>query len=327
MTVLQYQNNHQRLTLFDRQQNSEFRGELVLATSIVPVVIKPPRKLVKKVKRPAQSRQKLTPFQLLERRQKEKINGIDVVVEEIVEEVESLGWLDRLFGSFSDFRKTELLNWINRRLTISPSIGRVLATFCLGLSLLGFSYVLAPLVASEIHFRFSQPDVVSAAKVVRSILPAPSETPSATIAPIDWADFSISIPKINVQSPIVANVDPGSSEDYQKVLSENGVAHAKGSYVPGERGPMVLFAHSTDTVANILRFNAKFYAAKELEIGDEIDIEFNHKQYQYFVDSKKIVNPQDIDTIRSSNADLVLSTCYPPGTSWQRLIIFAKLAS
>lgn len=140
-------------------------------------------------------------------------------------------------------------------------------------------------------------------------------------------EFRISVPKISLESNIVDNVDPSIEGEYKDKL-QFGVAHAKGSYLPPESGgPVYLFAHSTDTIFNIARFNAKFYSVRELESGDEIDIFFNNKKYSYRVRSKEIINPQQIDRIRQTDADLILQTCWPPGTDWQRLVVYADLVS
>jgi sortase A len=94
--------------------------------------------------------------------------------------------------------------------------------------------------------------------------------------------------------------------------------------LPGEGGPVFLFAHSTDTIFNIARFNAKFFYAKDLKQGDEIQIDFKGKKYNYLIDHSVIVSPEDVETVRQTPADLILMTCTPPGTDWQRLLIFAK---
>ena len=143
----------------------------------------------------------------------------------------------------------------------------------------------------------------------------------------NFEDFSISIPKIGVESKVTADIDPNSEEAYKSELYKNGVAHAKGSYLPGQNGPVFLFSHSTDTIFNIPRFNAKFFGLKDLNVGDEIDIAYNGKDYKYKISSKKIIDPTDLDTIRQTQSNLILSTCWPPGTDWQRLIIFADLVT
>lgn len=203
---------------------------------------------------------------------------------------------------------------------------KLMAVVFLGVGLLGYIYSGLPLIVAELSSRIVKPNTTSEPKTVYASFKSIVPSKLLTSANIDYSDFSISIPKLNLASNIIANVDPASQEAYKLAL-RNGVAQAKGSYLPGQGGLVFLFAHSTDSVTNILQYNAKFYGVKTLEKGDQIAINFNHKHYSYTVEDKKIINPKDLEVIRSSKSDLILSTCYPPGTNWQRLIIFAKLKS
>lgn len=153
-------------------------------------------------------------------------------------------------------------------------------------------------------------------KPQRQFEPTPDPTPVSR-------EFRITIPKINLISDITPNVDLSDEIIYKKKLYENGVAHALGSYFPGEDGPVYLFAHSTDTLANIPLFNAKFYSLNELELGDRIELSYHGKKYSYSINSKQIIDPLKIDIIQNTSSRLVLQTCWPPGTDWQRLVIFA----
>jgi LPXTG-site transpeptidase (sortase) family protein len=137
-------------------------------------------------------------------------------------------------------------------------------------------------------------------------------------------EFKITIPKIDLVSEISPYVDLSQELEYKEELIKTGVAHAKDSYLPGEDGPVFLFAHSTDTIFNIAQFNAKFFYAKDLKPGDEIEIDYKGKKYKYAIDHTVIVEPQNVEAVRQAPADLILMTCTPPGTDWQRLLIFAK---
>lgn len=137
-------------------------------------------------------------------------------------------------------------------------------------------------------------------------------------------DFKLFIPKIGLVSDISPSVDLENEEDYKKQLLTTGVAHAKGSYFPGQKGSVFLFAHSTDTIFNIARFNAKFFSLGELKNGDEILITYLGKDYKYLVIDRQVINPEQVDLIRDAGDDLILMTCTPPGTDWQRLTIFAR---
>lgn len=135
--------------------------------------------------------------------------------------------------------------------------------------------------------------------------------------------FRIIIPKINLEEDVVANVDISNEEEYQKKL-ELGVAHAQGSYLPGQNGLVYLFSHSTDSVFNILQYDARFFGLKDIEKGDLVMIAYNGKKYTYVVSNKRIMAPNQVDQIRKSASSLVLQTCWPFGTDWQRLVVFAE---
>ena len=107
------------------------------------------------------------------------------------------------------------------------------------------------------------------------------------------------------------------------------MAHALGTSFPGQPGVSYLFAHSTDTIFNVPRFNAVFYLLKDLEAGDRVVIFFNGRRFDYIVVERKITEPEDVSyfTMKTEEQILVLQTCYPPGTTWKRLLVIAKPAA
>ena len=144
------------------------------------------------------------------------------------------------------------------------------------------------------------------------------------VIPIN-TDFSIQIPKIGVNANVVKNVDPYNSALYQKALTQ-GVAHAKGSGLPGFPGNVFIFAHSANSWYQANQFNAIFYLTEKLNISDDITINYEKSEYQYKVTEKKIVKNTEINYLTDSSTDqtLTLMTCWPPGTTLGRLIIVAK---
>lgn len=142
------------------------------------------------------------------------------------------------------------------------------------------------------------------------------------------AQFSVVIPKIGANSNVVANVDPSNEDEYLRALGK-GVAHAKGTSFPGLGGTTYLFAHSADNFWNVGQYNAVFYLINKLVPGDEINIFFQETRYKYLVDRTEIVDPNQVEFItsqRGQGEELILQTCYPPGTTWKRLLVFAKKA-
>lgn len=137
-------------------------------------------------------------------------------------------------------------------------------------------------------------------------------------------NFNIIIPKIDANAKIIANVNAADKNIYLPAL-QKGVAQAAGTAYPGEGGHIFLFAHSTDYFWNVGAYNAVFYLLYKLERGDEIDLFYKGERYVYRVMEKRIVAPSEIHYLtRKSNREfLTLQTCWPPGTTLKRLLVFA----
>jgi len=137
-------------------------------------------------------------------------------------------------------------------------------------------------------------------------------------------NFSLVIPKIGANSIIIPNVDAANEEEYLEVL-RHGVAQAGGTAYPGQGKHIFLFAHSTDYIWNVGSYNAIFYLLNKLERGDEVDIFYQGQRYVYKVIGKTVVSPDKVEYItRQTNREfLTLQTCWPPGTTLDRLLVFA----
>ena len=151
-----------------------------------------------------------------------------------------------------------------------------------------------------------------------------SQPSKEDIKPVN-TDFSIVIPKIRVNANVVKNVDPFDSRIYQKALTK-GVAHAKGSGLPGFPGNVFIFAHSAINWYQASQYNSIFYLTNKLEPGDEIFIYYKGSKYRYSVTEKKIVAASEINYLTNNlnTTSLTLMTCWPPGSNLNRLIILAN---
>lgn len=192
----------------------------------------------------------------------------------------------------------------------------------------------APLAALELRsavFKLTKPFIPNAGNeeaqkpTVQSKFNFP--TPSPTAPPIDQ-QFHITIPAIGIDSNIIANVDINNQKEYESSLKK-GIAHAKGTALPGEDGgrtkTIFLFAHSTNATWNISTYNALFYSLKDMNIGDQIDVIFWGEKHTYTVTEKRVVEPNNVAFLdpQMEKEQLILQTCWPPGTSSKRLLIFA----
>lgn len=136
--------------------------------------------------------------------------------------------------------------------------------------------------------------------------------------------FFIEIPRLKVYEKVHANVNPNDAKEYKTALEE-GVAHAFGSAFPGQNKMIYIFGHSTDGAWNVEAFNAVFYQIKELQVGDQIILHFGEQKFFYEVQAQNIVSSEEVDFVNNLKDQpiLLLQTCWPPGTSWQRLFVTA----
>lgn len=186
-----------------------------------------------------------------------------------------------------------------------------------------FTY--GPLVKQEVSYRWGggssySPDLADLVKAESTV---ETQVEAAKLGVNSY--YSIVIPKIKASENIIANVDPANEKEYQDALS-SGVAHAKGTFFPGQGKRVYLFSHSTDSPFNFARYNAVFYLLRELVPGDKVIVFFADKKYVYEVSQKHIVDAKDTSWLATdgSQEELVLQTCDPPGTTWRRLIVVAK---
>jgi sortase A len=147
--------------------------------------------------------------------------------------------------------------------------------------------------------------------------------PIEILTPVD-PNFSIVIPKIGANAKILPNIDASDEKTYLDALNK-GVAHTLGTAFPGESGHIFLFAHSTDYFWNVGTYNAVFYLLYKLEKNDEVDLFYQGQRYVYRVIGQEIVDPSQVQYLtRKTNREfLTLQTCWPPGTTLKRLLIFA----
>lgn len=219
----------------------------------------------------------------------------------------------------------------DRLITIISFLGTGLIIF----SLIGIVLTFGPAAYFEVQYRIWQASGIShyivdpishmrQSKFLSSNF-IPTHPKSISMKPIDTL-FSIMIPKIGANAKITANVDPGDKNIYLPVLKRS-VAQAKGSALPDQNGTVYLFAHSTDNFWDVGLYNAVFYLLKELNPGDNVVLYYKNQQYDYTVTDRKIVDPSDVSYLMNSlhsPKQLILQTCWPPGTTWKRLLVIAK---
>ena len=226
--------------------------------------------------------------------------------------------------------------------TVVRKLGYALVT----ISTIGLLLTFQPLVSSELQYRLSgifnnsekiqeeaqelaktRDEALEKAKAEQNAREKEYAKTLATQFGITDTKYSIYIPRIDARSAILENVDPADESAYDAALMQ-GVAHAYGSSTPYKEGGTYLFAHSTNAPWNIAKYNAVFYLLRELEPEnkDEIYVFYNDKVYKYRVEQKHTVEATDISWITQASYGpkrLILQTCWPPGTTWKRIILVA----
>lgn len=190
---------------------------------------------------------------------------------------------------------------------------RVLGIILISGGLLLLYLIYFPLVKEEVLYRS------------RQVFPLSENNGEAKeIIPVD-KDFALVIPKININAKVFPDVDATNPKEYLPLLVK-GVAQAKGSQLPGQEGNVFIFAHSSDTPLNAVRYNAVFYLLNKMEKDDEIFLYYQQEKYSYQVLEKKIISPEKMgDYLKTLKGKiLTLQTCYPPGTTINRLLVVAE---
>ncbi len=219
---------------------------------------------------------------------------------------------------------------MTRKETIIFLILRSIGNFLLLFAIFGVIATFGPVLYYEVNFKIMQVKGIhyvvntsqSEVSEFGKILAGPKEQILIPIDPL----FDILIPKIGANARVFPNVDPSNPNIFLPVL-QNGVAHAKGTVFPGDPGNIYLFAHSTDSFWDVGRYNAVFYLLKNLAVGDDVIIFFQNVRHNYVVKKSSIVDPSEVSYITHAQTGkeiLILQTCWPPGTTWKRLMVFAE---
>lgn len=223
---------------------------------------------------------------------------------------------------------------MNRQEMIRFLVLRSLGNFLVLFSLFGVAMTFGPAIYQEIRFRTDQaagvkyvvedPTIANLSRQIDQQQSLFVNGKDRAIVPLN-TDFDIIIPKIGANAIVIPNVDPTDEQQYLAALKK-GVAHAKGSVFPGMQGTTYLFAHSTDNWWDVGRYNAIFYLLKDLQPSDSVTIFFNGKRYDYSVRNIQIVDPSEVSYLvnaQNTPEQLVMQTCWPPGTTWKRLLVVA----
>lgn len=217
----------------------------------------------------------------------------------------------------------------------TASFVRGLGLGLLALALGGIAGPLTPSIRLETSYylsRFRREIYLASLPAAQPLPPSapvilsPLVTPDgSSIDPIN-REFSLIIPKIGVNAAVIPAVNPADPGQYLEALKK-GVAHASTSYFPNENGTVYLFSHSTNYDWFVKDLNAVFYLLKNLGTNDLVVVYYKNKQYVYKITDKRVVEPTEVAYLipHPGHRNLILQTCWPVGSTRQRLLIFANL--
>ena len=210
------------------------------------------------------------------------------------------------------------------------TLARGIGAGLIGFTVIGIIFTYGPIIKEEIYYAIlGQQNRIETSGFGRILEFAEAEKTKRVKEEAESfgvnSYFSIVIPKINAASNITANIDASNEKEYLEALKE-GVAHAKGTYFPGQGNQIFLFAHSTDSSINVAKYNAVFYLLRKLEVGDRLIVFFADRNYEYEVEKKLTISAKDTSWFTDSGEGerLILQTCDPPGTTWKRFLVIAK---
>ncbi len=155
-------------------------------------------------------------------------------------------------------------------------------------------------------------------------------SPTIEVAPYE---NRIIIPKIGKNIPLidVHHDGTGSYDEMHSVFMEElkkWVVRYPWTARPGEEGNVFIFGHSSNYPWIPSEYNEVFALLDELQNGDEIIVFYHQKKYTYVVNDRATVKPGDTSVLEKRDPKkkwLSLMTCWPIGTTLERLIIFADI--
>lgn len=144
------------------------------------------------------------------------------------------------------------------------------------------------------------------------------------------------IPKIGKNIPLIdikQKTVSGASElndIFMKEL-ENGVIRYPGSARPWENGNTFIFGHSSNFPWLEWDYNDVFALLDKVVFDDEIIVYYGQEKYTYKIRTKNVIRPGDVSVLKSdsddSRAQITLMTCWPIGTTLNRLVLTGELVS
>ncbi len=137
------------------------------------------------------------------------------------------------------------------------------------------------------------------------------------------------IPLIDITQKKVEWVDE-LNDIFMKEL-ENGVIRYPGSAKPGDAGNSFIFGHSSNFPWMEWEYNDVFALLDKVTFDDEVVVYYGQEKHTYKIRTKNVISPGDVSILQKEVAwdksKLTLMTCWPIGTTLNRLVLTWELIS
>lgn len=149
-------------------------------------------------------------------------------------------------------------------------------------------------------------------------------TPAHSAVVASQKSSEILIPSIKVRAPVVYEQSTNSA-NFEYAL-RSGTVHYATTALPGEKGNVVIFGHSSGLTWAPGNYKFVFTLLDKVKQGQQISVYYHGVQYVYVVTGSQVVSPTNMSVLESHSgrSELSLITCTPVGTSENRLVVHAQ---
>jgi len=137
------------------------------------------------------------------------------------------------------------------------------------------------------------------------------------------------IPLVDIKQKTVAGV--WELNDIFMEELENGVIRYPGSAKPWDDGNSFIFGHSSNFPWMKWDYNDVFSLLDHVVFDDEVIVYYGQEKHTYKIRTKNIIKPGDVSVLKNDtskwDAQITLMTCWPIGTTLNRLVLTWDLIS
>ncbi|MBU0647910.1 class D sortase, partial [Patescibacteria group bacterium] len=134
----------------------------------------------------------------------------------------------------------------------------------------------------------------------------------------------LAIPSLGIEAPI--KYLDSTDENVLKDKLKEGVGHYPDTAMPGEKGNVFIFGHSSYYWWDSTEFSSIFANLESVKKGDKVLVKYDGELFVYQVVDTLIVEPTEVSVLQQGdNYELSLMTCTPLGTNLRRFVVKTEL--